>query len=284
MQMAFSRKQLINLHPDVDINAVICQPAGLDEPQSRPTVIFLHYWGGSARTWSLVTPYISAKYQTIALDFRGWGTSTGPDSASAYSVTALASDVEAIIRALHLSKVVLVGLSMGAKVAQLVASRWHSDEAGSQATALLGLVLISPAPPTPLQLPPQMREQQIHAYENRESATFVAKNVLTASFQERDLPEFVVDDMIRGIKWAREAWPAYAMGEDVSGEIGRIAVPVLVLAAERDLVEPIERVREEVCRRIEGAELRILAGSGHLSPLDVPGAVAENVVRFLDGL
>lgn len=283
--MVSSKTERIKLQPDVNINAVICQPTDFSEQRDRPTVIFLHYWGGSARTWSLVTPHVSANYQTVALDFRGWGDSVGPENAEAYSITALAEDVKTSIKMLDVGKIVLVGLSMGAKVAQLVASQLCSGVGNStQTTALVGLVLVSPAPSTPLKLPLEMREQQLHAYESLESAAFVARNVLTASFQDTELPEFVVNDMTKGNKWAREAWPAYAMEEDVSGDIGMIAIPVLVLAAERDLVEPVERIEKEVCHCIPGAQLHLLSGSGHLSPLDVPNAVAEEIVHFLDGL
>lgn len=283
--MASSRTERIKVQPDVEINAVICQPGSLNDREGLPTVIFLHFWGGSACTWSLVTPHVATKYKTVALDFRGWGNSTGPNNAEAYSIIALAKDVEATIGLLNLGKIVLVGLSMGAKVAQLVASRMCPGVGGViEATELVGLVLVSPAPPTPLHLPHEMREQQVHAYDDRESAAFVAKNILTVSFQDTGMPKFVVNDMMKGNKWARQAWPAYAMGEDVSGNIGMIGVPVLVLAAERDLVEPVERVEKEVVDRIPAAQLLVLPGSGHLSPLDVPEAVAENVMQFLDGI
>ena len=133
---------------------------------------------------------------------------------------------------------------MGAKVAQLLITLLPSS-------VVRGLVLVSPAPATPCALPSDMREQQIHAYDNAESAEFVARNVLTQSFCSRDLADFDVDDMIRGNRWAREAWPAYAMAEDVSEAASRITVPVLVLAAEKDVVEPQERVKD----RIPGARI-----------------------------
>lgn len=72
-------------------------------------------------------------------------------------------------------------------------------------SALKGVILISPAAATPLTLPPEMREQQIHAYDTAGSAEYVARNVLTASFGDHGLPEFVVDDIVGGNQWAREA-------------------------------------------------------------------------------
>ncbi|KAJ9149108.1 Alpha/beta-hydrolase [Pleurostoma richardsiae] len=279
--MASTITELIDIQPDVKIHAVISQPPEPLRQSGLPTVVFLHFWGGSSRTWSLVNPLVSARYPTVALDFRGWGDSTGPDDAAAYSIAVLAADVEAAIAALGLGDVVLVGISMGAKVAQLVAGAASGRD---REAPLRGVVLVSPAPPTPLSLPPEMREQQIHAYDGAESATFVAQNVLTASFRSRELPGFIVEDMLRGNRWAKEAWPAYAMAEDVSEEARRIVAPVLVLAAEEDVVEPLERVQREVCARIPGARLAVLAGSGHLSPLDASDVVAEHLLRFLGEL
>ncbi|KAK3326095.1 Alpha/Beta hydrolase protein [Apodospora peruviana] len=288
--MSTTTTKVIDLTPTIKLNAIITSTPPDSQhhnttTNSRPTVIFLHFWGGSARTWSLVTPLISSKGNpTVCLDLRGWGDSSGPSDADAYSIASLADDVEAAISSLGIDSFVLVGLSMGAKVTQLVAAR-NSNK------GLRGLVLVSPAPPTPLSLPPDMREQQLHAYDGAESATFVATNVLTASFRQpgRELPGFVIEDMLRGNEWAKRAWPAYAMAEDVSKNVDKVMVPVLVLAAEADVVEPVERVRKEVFERYKAGgestcKLEILPGSGHLSPLDVPEAVAEHVLGFLSAL
>ncbi|KAL2020085.1 hypothetical protein VTK56DRAFT_8889 [Thermocarpiscus australiensis] len=271
----------VELRSGVKLHTLISSPPASPRSTSLPTVVFLHFWGGSANTWSLVSPRISETYPTVALDFRGWGNSTGPAEEGAYSIATLADDVEEVIARLHINHVVLAGLSMGAKVAQLVAARWCSQRDSSAGWALHGIVLVSPAPPTPLTLPPDMREQQLHAYDNEDSASFVAANVLTVTFRSRELPGFVVHDMLRGNKWAREAWPAYAMAEDLSEAVRGITVPVLVLAAAEDIVEPLERVQTELCSRLSEPKLEIISGSGHLSPLDAPEAVARHLLQFL---
>jgi pimeloyl-ACP methyl ester carboxylesterase len=74
------------------------------------------------------------------------------------------------------------------------------------------------------------------------------------------------------------------MAEDVSGIIASIPFPILILAAEEDMVEPLERVKQEVCSRFPGAKLQVLYESGHLSPLDAPEAVANRLLSFLNGL
>ncbi|WP_127904431.1 alpha/beta fold hydrolase [Solirhodobacter olei] len=43
-----------------------------------PALVFLHYWGGSSRTWRHVTQALAPAFRTIAVDQRGWGRSDKP--------------------------------------------------------------------------------------------------------------------------------------------------------------------------------------------------------------
>jgi pimeloyl-ACP methyl ester carboxylesterase len=279
--MSISETQLLKLHTDVIISFTSTQPSAQSIKGNLPTIVFLHYWGGSSLTWSQVVPRISIEFPTVSIDFRGWGSSTGPHDKDGYTIQALADDVQAVIALLRLKSVILAGLSMGAKVAQLTAAQIHAVQEGERAAvAVQGLVLVSPAPVTPLILPPDMRAQQLRAYENGDTATIVARNVLTTTFRDRDLPDFVVSDMLRGSELAKQAWPAYAMGEDVSAAVGKLQTAAVVLAAELDTVEPLERVVTETCARLPDAQLFVLKGSGHLSPLDAPEALSQHILQF----
>lgn len=272
-----SQSLLIDVHHDVKLHAVTTDPDGAHH--ARPTLIFLHFWGGSSRTWSRLIPLLSSEYPTTALDFRGWGDSVGPSDPNAYSISQLADDVEVVIAHLHLDNVILVGLSMGAKVAQLIPGRGRLE-------GLKALVLVSPAPPTPLIMPPGASEQQIHAYETWQNADFVARNVLLSSPGNLDdeVLKQVVGDMVRGNEHARAAWPAYAMGEDIEALARKIRVPVLVVAAASDVVEPLDRVRREVCGTIPGSRLVVVPDCGHLLPLEAPNAIGEYILDIIDSL
>ncbi len=70
--------------------------------------------------------------------------------------------------------------------------------------------------------------------------------------------------------------------EDVSADLGRINVPVLVVAGEHDRVEPVEVMRSHVIAEIAGAELTIIPGSGHLIPLERPQALSDYIAAFRD--
>ncbi len=102
--------------PDLIVNtkgaAIHVEESGIGEP----ALVFLHYWGGSSRTWRGVIERLGGEPRCIALDQRGWGASTATDGR--YDLSAMADDVEAVTRQLGITRYVLVGHSMGGKVAQ----------------------------------------------------------------------------------------------------------------------------------------------------------------------
>jgi pimeloyl-ACP methyl ester carboxylesterase len=57
-----------------------CQIQGLSihaevRGTAEPALVFLHYWGGTSRTWRKVTPELEGQFKTVAYDARGWGKS-----------------------------------------------------------------------------------------------------------------------------------------------------------------------------------------------------------------
>lgn len=232
--------------------------------------VFLHYWGGSSRTWERVIDALPEHYRAIAIDHRGWGDSAAPERG--YGIADLADDAEDVIQSLGLTHYILVGHSMGGKVAQALAAR--------RPEGLLGVLLVAPSPPSPMELPDSQRATMAAAYESRESVAWVLDNVLTASPLAPELREQVIADSLRGAPQAKVAWPEVAMREDISGQVGAINVPVLVLAGERDQVDSVETLQRELLPRIAGARLQVLPGVGHLSPLEAPSALAGHLQRF----
>lgn len=246
--------------------------------ESKTTaLIFLHFWGGSSRTFSKVISILSSTYKTFAIDFRGWGLSTGPadPDLKEYSINQLANDVEAIVAVLPVSEFVVVGHSMGGKVAQLVAAR------GVQ--GLKGLVLVAPAPAGALVLPEDMREGQAHAYDDEESAESAIRGVLSARLSDDDV-RTLVEDVKLGTAEAKRAWPTYGMAEDYSSEVSKIRVPVRVITGALDQVETVERASREVVGKIAGATLMVIPDSGHMLPMESPGLLSKDIDSFCSTL
>jgi pimeloyl-ACP methyl ester carboxylesterase len=136
---------------------------------TAPTLVFLHYWGGSARTWDLVIENMGGQ-DAIAYEERGWGAAASVSAP--YSLRQMAADVDAVVASEGLGQVVLVGHSMGGKVSQIVA--------GKRPSYLSGLVLVAPAPPRPpAHVTAEYQQQLAHAYDTAESVESSLDDVLS---------------------------------------------------------------------------------------------------------
>ncbi len=236
------------------------------------SLIFLHYWGGTSRSWAPVIAALPAGLRAIALDARGWGGSDRP--ADGYDIVTMADDVEAAIAALALKRYGLVGHSMGGKVAQLLASR--------RPAGLAGLVLVAPSPAQGKQLPDGVREDMKQAYASPEAVAWTIDNVLAERALSPELRDQVIADSLAGATAAKESWPGSAISEDVSADLARIDVPVLVIGGEKDKVDDVEMLRGLVLPSLPNATLTVIPGVGHLIPLEAPEELAARIGGFLD--
>jgi 3-oxoadipate enol-lactonase len=89
------------------------------DPEAPP-MLLLHALGERGASWAPVTARFAERFRVIAPDLRGHGDSDWPGS---YSFQLMCDDVLGLFDLLGLEKVTLVGHSMGASVAYLVAMR-----------------------------------------------------------------------------------------------------------------------------------------------------------------
>jgi pimeloyl-ACP methyl ester carboxylesterase len=237
---------------------------------SGPALVFLHYWGGSRRTWMPVIERLDPRQAFVAYDQRGWGESV--DVPGPYDMRQLADDAQKVIDALGYTDFVLVGHSMGGKVAQTLAAR--------KPAGLAGVILVAPAPAAPAGLTAALRELTSHAYDNEETVHQSIDMMLTNGGLSAGLRQQVVEDSLRAHAEARLAWPQHGLVEDVSAGIAEIGVPVLVLAGGQDRVDPPGVLTDHLLPRIPTATLTVLDGTGHLSPLEVPDQIATEIATF----
>jgi pimeloyl-ACP methyl ester carboxylesterase len=235
-----------------------------------PALVFLHYWGGSSRTWRHVVDRLVTDFRTVTIDQRGWGRSAAP--ATGYALADLADDAQAVIAALDLERYILVGHSMGGKVAQLIASR--------RPCGLMGMALIAPAPPVPLDLPLSARHEMVRAYDTRENVAATVAQVLAPDGLDQADLEAVIEDSLAGSPAARQAWPLSTSQENIASALDRIEVPAIVISGEHDRVDPPEVLERELLPRLARVQLHVLRQVGHLSPYEAPDAVANLVRAF----
>lgn len=100
-------------------------------------LLFLHGFGNEAHVWDEVAPDVAPHYRTVALDLRGHGDSDA-DPERRYDHESMARDVAAATEALAMDRVVVVGHSMGGRVALRFA--------GAHPERMAGLVLVDTGP------------------------------------------------------------------------------------------------------------------------------------------
>ena len=235
-----------------------------DTGAGQPALVFLHYFGGSVRTWQPVIARLAPQFRCLAIDLRGWGDSEA--APTGYAVADMADDVQGVLSALDLPRFVLIGHSMGGKAAQLLAARHLS---GLERLLLIGPSPLSPEPMTEADRA-EMRAAWGHADAARKTLKTIAKLPLPEDWQQQ-----VVEDNLRSARPAWEAWADLGSREDLSAQAAQITVPTAVLAGKQDPVLSPDVLTREVTQRIPGATQTLLPGAGHLMPLEAPAAVAD---------
>jgi len=235
--------------------------------KTRPSLVFLHYFGGSSQSWTEVIARLADDYHCVAPDLRGFGASN--DCAESYLINDYVDDISELIRLLEIKKYALVGHSMGGKFALALASRNPKN--------LQSLILLAPSPPTPEPIPENEREKLLNAQGNRCVATETVCKATEQKLSDK-IFERSINDSLRTSKEAWRAWLETGSREDISAEIGKINVPVLVAAGEKDETMTAELLEREIVLCVEKGSLVVVAGVKHLLPLEAPVEVA-NLIR-----
>jgi 2-succinyl-6-hydroxy-2,4-cyclohexadiene-1-carboxylate synthase len=84
---------------------------------SGPALVLLHGFTGSVRAWDQIRPKLTPLATVISIDLIGHGDSACPDDPPRYSLDWSVRDLSALLDALGLEAVDLLGYSMGGRVA-----------------------------------------------------------------------------------------------------------------------------------------------------------------------
>ncbi|MBJ6123695.1 alpha/beta hydrolase [Sphingomonas mollis] len=238
--------------------------------KDAPVIVLLHALGASARSFDAVVDRL-AGYACIAIDLPGFGNAVGDTD---FTVEEMADHVAAIIRARIDGPWVIVGHSMGGKIATILAAR---SEHGAL-PGLAGVVLIAASPPSPEPIDDDRRAMMIGwaakgPLTEDEATNFVSENI-AAPLPDAVMAAAVVD-VRRSDSAAWLAWLERGSREDWSGRIGVLHLPALIVAgsADGDLGEANQRRLN--APHYANADVAVIDGAAHLMPLEQPAAVAD---------
>jgi pimeloyl-ACP methyl ester carboxylesterase len=119
-----SYARTIPLPGSPDQNMFLYEAGAMD----APTVVLIHGLADEADTWRHVMLPLAQRYRVVALDLPGFGRSDLP--AKGYGIYYLAALVREVMSQLSIPRATLVGSSLGAVIAHMIAVRWTMRVAG----------------------------------------------------------------------------------------------------------------------------------------------------------
>jgi 3-oxoadipate enol-lactonase len=237
-----------------------------------PLIAFTGSLGTDLTMWQTQSDRLGERFRTLRYDIRGHGASSVPEGP--YSIADLGSDLVGLLDRLEVERASLCGLSIGGMVSMWVAAH-HPDRVERLVlcctSALLG--------------PPEGWHQRA-ATVRAEGVQAVARSVLERWFT----PAFTAahPELIERMRATLSATPreGYAScceaiaAMDLTGDLGSITAPTLVLSGADDPATPPVHGRR-IAELIPGARFEIVGPAAHLATVERPDLTTAMILRFL---
>ena len=236
----------------------------LREDGAGAPVVLLHGTPFDGRAWQPVVTALDGSCRAIRFDARGHGAAA---DAPVAPYGRLADDVVAVLDRLDLPDAHVVGHSWGGQIAQQVALD-HPERVNR-----LSLVCTRASPfPAFATAARGLRDGTVDVEAG------LARWFTPAELAEDDGPAATVRAWLHAADRSRWADALDAISTfDALDRLSRIAVPTDVVAAERDGVAvPVHMA--EIADAVAGASFRVVAGVGHLAPLQAPAQIAHTIL------
>ncbi|NMC20423.1 MAG: alpha/beta fold hydrolase [Thermogutta sp.] len=261
------------------------QIAGVDlaveiQGRGRP-VIFVHGFPLDHTMWEAQVAEFSRDFQVLAPDLRGFGASgTTP---GVVTMERFADDLAELSHSLGLTAqgLVVCGLSMGGYIAFQFLRKY--------AALLRGLVLCNTRAAADSDEARENRYRLANAV-RQEGPDVVVRQMLPKLVSEptrRERPDCIarLENMMRRASSEGIAAAALGMAErpDSSALLATVPCPALVIAGELDQLAPPSEMRT-MADAIPDARFEIIAGAGHMTPMEKPQEFNRILGNFLHSL
>jgi sigma-B regulation protein RsbQ len=253
----------------------------LGNDSGRP-IVFAHGFGCDQQMWRHVTPAFTDEYRVVLFDIVGCGHSDASqyDPVEYGTIDRYAADVNALVEALDLHDVVLVGHSVSSMIGALATI--------AAPERFAGLVMVSPSP------------------------CYIDDGDYVGGFKRTDIDELLDSLDSNYLGWSHAIAPTIigSPGDladeleasfcrvdpaiarqfarvtflsDNRNDLADISVPTLVLQCAHDAIAP-RCVGEFVHEHVPGSRFQLLDVAGHCPNLSAPADTAAAIRTFLDGL
>jgi pimeloyl-ACP methyl ester carboxylesterase len=243
-------------------------------------LLLIHGTSSSLRTWDGVTAQLKSQYRIIRFDLPGFGL-TGPNPNHDYSTRYYNQVIDSFLAALHVSRVIIVGNSLGGSIA--------TQYAIYQPAKVRGLVLVDAAG-----LPPAKKTTGAIGFKlaqmpviNRLLTIITPRELVKKSLQDAYGDTGKVTDSLttqyfdmltrEGNRQAlvdrmRQGWQ-----EKNSDFLSNVQSPTLIVWGSKDRLIPVENA-ELFQQKIKNSQVHIWDNLGHV-PMEEDPAAFSDILR-----
>ena len=241
------------------------------------TLVFINSLGTDLRIWDTVVDLLGTSVNTLRYDKRGHGLSeeTRSDLLETGTMATFTDDLIGLLDALGIDWCIPVGLSVGGRIALLLADR--------QPQRIERLILCDTGHIIGTRQSWDERIQMVQTKGLAWLAPYIMARWFPAHFRqeqaaqvgifERMVMSCAPADYIRTCEAIRDA--------DLTDAAQRIAVPTCCIVGSEDVATPPALV-QSLSELIAGSPFRVLAGSGHIPCVDNPVGLTKLITEFFN--
>ncbi|MBN2538635.1 MAG: alpha/beta hydrolase [Deltaproteobacteria bacterium] len=233
----------------------------------RKTLFFIHGSTGDHNSWKDQYAALDEQFNVIAVDLPGHGQSGGKGERE---VSLYSKWVKKTVEALGLRRPVLIGHSLGAAIALESAIQYGDRLSGVVAVGGGATMPVNPLVLDGLRGDPSMIINSIPAFAVSKRHRERLKDFLVANLERMD------KEVAYGNFLACDRF-------DISGRLGQIRIPALLICGEEDKMMPpkFSRYMEE---HIAGAKMVLIKDAGHFVMMEDPNTCNVALREFVDSL
>ncbi|ADV50104.1 alpha/beta hydrolase fold protein [Cellulophaga algicola DSM 14237] len=229
---------------------------------SKKAIVFLHYFGGDAGSWQWVSKHLKSDYTCLPLTLPGFG---GTSVSETPSISSFSKFINDEIATLELKDYILVGHSMGGKLA-LHAALQNVDNPPSK------IILVAPSPPTTEDMSAQEKKRMLKHTDRAEAIQTVKNGIVKSLKKERF--DYAVNSQLKIAEVSWQWWLNTGMNNSIATQVINLETPVSVIFSMDDSVIKDVAIQKEVLPYLKKATPIPLNGIGHLIPLEAPKKLA----------
>jgi pimeloyl-ACP methyl ester carboxylesterase len=243
------------------------------------SMVFLHGIGGTLHNYDVIAKELVGAWRIVAYDHRGFGKSDKPLD-KPYSTESWADDLSQLLARLHIRKAVVVGHSMGGRIACHFAAKYPEQ---ASALIILDTTMWGSSPEGATELRVGIRRLP------KEGMKVFANNTPWARsldpkyrlLSRMDQEETLANDPA-AYALAAESVASDFAGETDSSFLSKIRCPTLIVVGDRDSAPLTGAITMH--RQIKGSHLGIVPDCGHYTIYEKPRVLLGMITDFTRSL